>query len=397
QATAAERAEKLRGEIASLRARVAELDLQELRERLEDGEGRRTAAVLARKDADKRLDSLLEERRRAEEELADAAGRREEATATLYRLRSARGRLELRRESAETLLEQARAELARPRRVLDARVRAERETLRDQARLSRERLHALERALAEREGLPPATRALAEAGERLALSLLEVEQGKEPAVAAALGHRASALVAEDARAALALAERARAAGLGSLVVLTRDPAELVRELPVVSKEELLHSAVPAVTPEGFGYDPRRGELWFAGETAERLSAVDVERARIEAEADEARRRLESAGAEPAEGDDRDELADRIERLERRRESLGQVNPLAKQEYDHEKERLTELSAQRADLEQSLTELETLRDDLARTVEQRFEETFAAGEENFSEVASTLFPGGGGRR
>src|SRR6266540_4090527 len=47
QATAAERAEKLRGEIASLRARVAELDLEELRERLEDGEGRRTAAVLA--------------------------------------------------------------------------------------------------------------------------------------------------------------------------------------------------------------------------------------------------------------------------------------------------------------------------------------------------------------
>src|SRR5207253_7112747 len=128
----------------------------------------------------------------------------------------------------------------------------------------------------------------------------------------------------------------------------------------------------------------------------RLSAVDVERARIEAEADEARRRLESAGAEPAEGDDRDELADRIERLERRRESLGQVNPLAKQEYEQEKERLTELSTQRADLEQSLTELETLRDDLTRTVEERFAETFASVQENFAEVASTLFPGGEGR-
>jgi chromosome segregation protein len=500
QATAAERAEKLRGEIASLRARVAELDLAELRERLEEGEGRRTAAVLARKHADQRLDSLLEERRRAEEELADAAGRREEATATLYRLRSARERLELRRESAETLLERLRAELSRPRRVLDARVRAERETLREQAHLARERLLSLERALAEREGLPPAARALAEEGERLALSQLEVEPGRERAVAAALGHRASALVTEDARAALALAERARAGGLGSVVILTRDPSELVGELPVVAKEELLHSQVPAVTPEGFGYDPQRGELWFAGETAEavwlelearrrtlaaeldelegraaapipedaysaardpvtvtlarlaarlvealegisddrfeaplraradagstrtsalaeelrqlgaeevearrataeaaeRLSAVDVERARIEAEADEARRRLEAAGAEPAEGDDRDELAERIERLERRRESLGQVNPLAKQEYDEEKARLMELSAQRADLEQSLTELETLRDDLARTVEQRFAETFATVEDNFAEVASTLFPGGEGR-
>ncbi len=454
QATAAERAEKLRGEISALRARVAELDLDALRERLEEGESRRTAALLARRHADGRLDSLLEERRRAEEELADAAGRREAATAVMYRLRSARERLELRRESAQALLDRLRVELARPRRVLDARVRAERETLREQARLTRERLQSLERALAEREGLPPAARALAEEGEKLALSLLDVEPGRD----------------------------------------------LVRELPVVSKEELLHSQVPAVTPEGFGYDPQRGELWFAGETAEavwlelearrrllateadeldarttqpipegaytaardpvtltlarlttrlvealdgitddrfdaplraradagasrtgalaeelrrlgaeevearraaaeaveRLGAVDVERARLEAEADEARRRLEGAGAEPAEGDDRDELAERIERQERRRESLGQVNPLAKQEYDQEKERLLELSAQRADLEQSLTELETLRDDLTRTVEQRFAETFAAVQENFAEVASTLFPDGEGR-
>jgi len=500
QATAAERAEKLRGEIASLRARVAELDLAELGERLQDGDGRRTAAVLARRHADEKLDSLLEERRRAEEELADAAGRREQATALLYRLRSARERLDLRRESAQSLVDTLQTELARPRRVLDARVRAERESLREQARVASERLQTLERALAEREGLPPAARALAEEGERLALSLLDVESGNERAVAAALGHRAAALVADDARSALALAERARAAGLGNVVVLTRPPAEVVGELPVVPKEQLLQSPVPAVTPEGFGYDPRRGEVWFAGEAAEavwlelearrralsaevdelegraaapipedaykatrdpltvtlarlsahlletlegvtddrheaplraradagaqrttgladelrrlgaaevdarrvaseageRLSAIDVERARIEAELDEAQRRLDAAAAEPAEGDDRDELAERIERLERRRESLGQVNPLAKQEYDQEKERLVELSAQREDLEASLAELEKLRDDLARTVEERFAETFAAVQANFAEVAATLFPGGEGR-
>src|SRR5262249_62176256 len=141
-----------------------------------------------------KLDALLEERRRAEEELGDAAGRREQATALLYRLRSARERLELRRESAQSLLDILRADLARPRRVLDARVRAERESLREQARVARERLQTLERALAEREGLPPAARALAEEGERLALSLLEVEPGRERAVAAALRHRAAAVV-----------------------------------------------------------------------------------------------------------------------------------------------------------------------------------------------------------
>src|SRR5205085_7390682 len=134
----------------------------------------------------------------------------------------------------------------------------------------------------------------------------------------------------------------------------------------------------------------------AAEAGERLSAIQVERARIDAEADEARRRLHSAGAEPAEGDDRDSLAERVERLERRREALGQVNPLAKQEYDQEKKRLGELQTQREDLERSLEELATLRDELAQTVERRFAETFATVQANFADVASTLFPGGEGR-
>ena len=52
--------------------------------------------------------------------------------------------------------------------------------------------------------------------------------------------------------------------------------------------------------------------------------------------------------------------------------------------------------QRADLEQSLEELEKLRAELTATVERRFAETFAAVAEHFEEVASTLFPGGEGR-
>jgi chromosome segregation protein len=134
----------------------------------------------------------------------------------------------------------------------------------------------------------------------------------------------------------------------------------------------------------------------AAQAGERLSAVDVELARIDAEHDEAQRRLSAAAAEPAEGTNRDELAEKLERSERRRESLGQVNPLAQEEYEAEKERLTELSEQRADLERSLEELERLRDDLTRTVETRFAETFEAVQHHFDEVAATLFPGGSGR-
>src|SRR5204862_163558 len=137
---------------------------------------------------------------------------------------------------------------------------------------------------------------------------------------------------------------------------------------------------------------RRG----AAEAGERAAAVDVELARLEAEQAAARRRFEDAGDEPAEGDDREALAERLVRLERRRETLGAVNPLAKQEYEEEKERLTELTAQREDLERSLAELEKLRNELSETVERRFDETFAAVQQHFADVAQTLFPGGEGR-
>jgi len=140
--------------------------------------------------------------------------------------------------------------------------------------------------------------------------------------------------------------------------------------------------------------------------SERLTAVEVELARLDGEAVGARRRLEEAladGAEPIDSEHepetaetRDELAARVVRLESRKEALGKVNPLAKEEYAAEKERLEELATQRADLEASLRELEALRDELAETVRRRFDDTFAAVAANFEEVAATLFPGGEGR-
>src|SRR5215213_7661992 len=221
QATAAERAEKLRGEIASLRARLAELDLAGIDDRLAGVDERRTAAALERKHAAERLEGLLAERNRVEEELASAAGRGDGATSALYRLRSASERLELRRDAARELADRLRAEPLLPR----TRSNPQREAVREQARLTRERLAALEHSLAEREGLPPAARALAEEGERLALSLLEVDAGYERAVAAALAGRAAALVAAGTDDALALVERARKAGLGDLAVLVPPRAE----------------------------------------------------------------------------------------------------------------------------------------------------------------------------
>ncbi len=843
QATAAERAEKLAGEIATLRARVAGLDLAALDARRAETEERRAAAALARRSTQDRLGSVLREREDAEVELSDAAGARETAIGALYRLRGASERLSVRAESvgalserlggdlrdandalaarsddavealgvaarqagaaardaaaesgqaterarhahallaavermqavdAEGRLEAVRAEregvdtelselaagggdagralvafgatrerlrarheraveLARlirehhdaarahhraggpspadlERRANEARAESrsaasERDDLVERARSTRDRLAALERSLAEREGIAPAARVLASEGERLALAGLEVDDGLEKAVAAALASRASALLAADPGAALALLERARAGSLGSLDVVVpaarredldppcpgaqhlaslvagpEDAVALLEGIWLVETTRLLDARRgTVVTREGHGYDAARGELWFAGsagetvllelearrrsladeadeldgrvtaagreaadaaaraeeaedafaavshlrgqpfdpvvlgrlaavadglvdatsrgtelvarfeapvnaraasvsrrstelrdelqrlaaleadarrgaadaaarasaaevilarlggavvgvaaaagrsstdlaaeaeaalvasdaatarardladaaraaeaalreraphrthldvdllvrlggaagvlgeairrtsalatrfeapvqarvdagaeralrlgtelrrlgaaevelrreadEAAERVTVVEVELARLEGETVEARRRLDEALA--AGGDDaaardpeggaeaphRDELAARVTRLESRREALGRVNPLAKEEYADEKARLEELAVQRADLEASLQELGALRDELVETVRRRFDETFAAVAANFEEVSGTLFPGGEGR-
>ncbi|HZQ64291.1 MAG TPA: AAA family ATPase [Gaiellaceae bacterium] len=480
QATAAERAEKLAVEIAALRAGVAALDLASLAEEIDAAAVRRGAFATQKRAAEQALDALLAERTRAEEALAAAAGGREGEARTLYRLRSATERLEIRLEAAQSLLQRLRE--APP--AVDT-------ALLERAALVEARAEAIQRAIAEREGLPPAARALAEEGATLALSLAEVEPGYERAVAAAVG---AALVAATPDQGLRLLEQAKERGLGNLTVLVRpDRLEPLDGIDVVEPDALLAATRPAVTLEGHYYDPQRGLLSFTGDTAEsvlleleaqrrrlveeagelrerasralprlpdpalvaaagavveglsaairaaeriqaplledadrgalkaselaaelrrlggrevelrralseageRASAVDVEIARLEAERDEARRRLEQAGAEPSDGP-RDELVQKLERLERRREQLGGVNPFAKEEYAQEKARLEELRTQREDLERSLEELRALRDELTETVERRFAETFDAVQRNFAEVAETLFPGGRGR-
>ena len=671
-------------------------------------------------EAERRLDEVRAERETVDGGIREVAGGQGAANRVLVALGAARERLTARHETAAELArrlrdehEAARAharsgapspaeleERANEDRTLSRAAATERDDLAERARSARERLAALERSLAEREGVAPAARALAAEGERLALAALEVEPGYEKAVAAALAWRASALLANDAGHALALLERARTSGLGSLSVViggvsraggappvpdarplaavVRGPEEAVGLLEGVWLVEAgrlgaVRSGV-AVTLDGEGIDASRGELWFAGETGEavlleldarrrvladeadelaaraqgaareaeeasvraaeseaayaqvahlrdvtldaellgrlaavaegvasattravgtvarieaplaarlaaadrrsqelgealarlavveadarrevaeagrraseaevvvarlggapvgigaaversredlaadasraladadetarnalaaadaaraadaalveraprrttldvdllrrfvraaegvgslveraaalasrfeapvrarvdagsaragalgatlrelgarevevrqvaddateRMTAVEVELARLDGEASDARRRLEEAReeaeAEPEEeagseeGIDRDELAARLTRLEARRESLGKVNPLAKEEYEAEKARLEELATQRADLEASLAELAALRDELTETVNRRFDETFAAVASNFEEVAATLFPGGEGR-
>ncbi len=145
----------------------------------------------------------------------------------------------------------------------------------------------------------------------------------------------------------------------------------------------------------------------------RLKERGEEVTRGEVRAQQARDRAADAGrelarlatklgleAEPAEevlaDEQRADLEGRIERLRRRREQLGPVNPLAKQEYEEAVAHVEELETQREDLETAMRELEGLIRDTDRRIREAFEETFEAAAKNFEEVAEQLFPGGRGR-
>ncbi len=103
-----------------------------------------------------------------------------------------------------------------------------------------------------------------------------------------------------------------------------------------------------------------------------------------------------AASEPLAAAEAHALRDRIERLGRRREQLGPVNPLAKAEYDEALAHVTELERQRSDLETALRELRLLIRDTDRQIHETFEKTFEAAARNFEELAQHLFPGGRGR-
>ncbi len=139
---------------------------------------------------------------------------------------------------------------------------------------------------------------------------------------------------------------------------------------------------------------------------EALTQQEVRAQRVRDQAADAEQELrELAGrleleASPAErvlaDEERQALSHRLERLVRRREQLGPVNPLAQEEYQAAVEHVEELERQRGDLEAALRELQKLIADTDKQIRDTFEETFKAAASNFEELAAHLFPGGKGR-
>ena len=158
----------------------------------------------------------------------------------------------------------------------------------------------------------------------------------------------------------------------------------------------------------------QASLRVAGET---VTAAEVTAQRLRDQAGEAEVELTSVAAllglsdagseqgsdgedqhelEPLGEEEIDALQARVQRLTRRREQLGPVNPLAQEEYAEAVAHVEELEGQRSDLETALRELRSVIRETDRQIEETFEQTFAAAARNFEELVGDVFPGGSGR-
>jgi chromosome segregation protein len=196
--------------------------------------------------------------------------------------------------------------------------------------------------------------------------------------------QAVTLALEDAAAAIG----EQLAGFDSALAADREAGEHVAgELRACAQQEAgLHSRLQSENEALMGAEVAlQRSRDQAADAATELRAIAV---RLELAAEPA--------TEPLDPEARTDFQARLERLGRRREQLGPVNPLAQDEYAEALAHVEELETQRGDLEAALRELEKLIADTDRQIRTTFEETFAAAASGFEELAAQLFPGGSGR-
>jgi chromosome segregation protein len=291
---------------------------------------------------------------------------------------------EVQRESAERMLREAeralgeaREEERRSKWVLERRRSSPQEGPLAVRRAQLEGELAAERRQAqrlERERQERAARALS----------LQAQRAADGDLLPAAGRLAGAI--EQAREATA----ARLAELEALLAADSQAGEqMAAELRSCAAEEAeIHAALrregEAVTAAEVAAQRLRDAV---GEIEQELAAV-AEGMQIEQPSPES--------ATPLDAEEKQTLQDQLQRLRRRREQLGPVNPLAQEEYVEALAHVEELEARRGDLETALRELRTVIRDTDRQIQETFQQTFDAAARNFEELAKEVFPGGSGR-
>lgn len=90
-----------------------------------------------------------------------------------------------------------------------------------------------------------------------------------------------------------------------------------------------------------------------------------------------------------------DVTERLQEINRKILSVGRVNPLAKEEYEREKEELDKLLRERDDCHKAANDLKAIIKEIDRKVRENFLTTFGKVRENFREIFARLFIEGEG--
>ena len=407
QAQAADIHARLERESAELRGRLLASELHAHAAELSGAQSAAAKARESRQEVEAELAQVAKRRTEIEERLADRDRERTAEWGRLTATRAAHERLSVRVEALVVRRGELAAELERERAALGALAEeaAQADDGDDPVGAGLRRIGAaLDEAIeAHRNADAAASDAdranevarVRDAAERAASGARRVEgllgkrrqgslEGRIVAATAVLG-RIDVLLEVAARARDAVGERA--AAMERRMLAQGDAEDFTAQLRECSQAESgLQSRLHA--------------------TAETLTEAEVRAAHLRDRRDEAAAELDRVAkvlgseAEPAtetlDVPEREEIERKLERLARRREALGPVNPLAEREYAEALEHVEQLAEQRADLEAALAELDGLINDTDRKITTAFEETFEATQRNFEELVEHLFPGGRGR-
>ncbi len=277
------------------------------------------------------------------------------------------------------------AQAAVAARARDTEARLALRTSEERARALAARAESLERAVvAERNARERAAQA-AQRRERQAIAAREVIAGT-----------ADALVAIDVS--VAKADDARAAAEAARAERTSDLADVRREV------EDLSEAQRRLTDDAHRDEVARAELKVRLEQLEQraIDELSMDPAKLVEEFGP-HLPVPIVGAEPDEDGEaptqpyvREAQEKRLRAAERAMRQLGQVNPLALEEFAALEERHKFLQDQLADIKKSREDLMEIVREIDERVEQIFVQAFEDTKREFDAIFPRLFPGGEGR-
>jgi chromosome segregation protein len=408
QAQAADIHARLERESAELRGRLLASELHVHGADLADAERASAKAREARQQVEAELAKVAARRSEIEERLAQRDRERTAEWGRLTAMRAAHERLTVRAEALAVRRGELAAELERRRAALGALAEEAAAQAGDSDDPVAAGLDRIGSALTEATAAHRRATEAGADGDR-ANDVARIRDATERAASCArrveglLGRRRQDSLEGSTEAAAAVVER-----LDSLLEVAAAARDAVGERSQALEARMLDRG----DAEDFTAQLRECAQAESGlqarlhETGETLTAAEVKAAHLRDRRDEAASELDRVAktlgreVEPATEqlgtEEREEIERKLERVARRREALGPVNPLAEREYAEALEHVEQLAEQRADLEGALAELEGLISDTDRKITSAFEQTFEATQRNFEELVEHMFPGGRGR-